>query len=291
MPITKYRNKKGRHYRMSGPSHAASMYRAGLRLGGGKSKRPARNLKAEIKKVVAGTQETKFVIDYPFSTQAGTDLYQATAFTSGITTTNELYNLIPRLTIGSGDHQRIGNSITPVSLYNTTSVYLPLQGSNSTGYSANVYVDVFYLTSKQIKTDPAMNEIPTASLLNNGDGTNVPYDGTAQTADLPVNKSAFNILMKKRVNLKLVAGDPNGQLSGGSVYSPATSLSHYEATWKFKVPLPSKLLYNTDTSTAPTNSLPFMCLGFHARDMNGDTAPTFARVFCRSQSQLYYKDG
>lgn len=281
--------KVSKSYRMRGPSHAASMYRAGL-VPGGRSKRPSRNLKAEIKKVVEGTQETKFIVDYPFSTQTGTDLYTATAFTSGITTTNELYNLIPRLTIGSGDHQRIGNQIQPVSLYNTTSLYLPLTGSNVTNYAGNIYVDVFYLTSKQIKTDTAMNEIPTAALLNNGDGTNVPYDGTAQTADLPVNKSAFTILMKKRVQLKLTAGDPNGQLSGGSVFPPSVCASHYEATWKFKVPLPNKLLYNTDSANTPTNSLPFMCLGFHARDMNGDTSPTFARVFCRSQSQMYYKD-
>jgi hypothetical protein len=255
-----------------------------------KMARPSLRLQEQIKKVVAGTQETKFVVDFPYNTQTGTNLYQGTAFTSGITTTNELYNLIPHLQIGSGDHQRIGNSIQPVSLYNTTSVYIPLVGSNITNYSANTYVDVFYLTSKQVKSDPANNEIPTAQLLNAGDGTNVPYDGTAQTADLPINKANFSLIAKKRVQLKLVKGDPNGQISGGSVFPPNDSVSYYEATWKLKIPLPNKLIYQNDAATTCTNSLPFMCLGFHARDQNGDYAPTSARVYCRSQSQMYYKD-
>lgn len=255
-----------------------------------KMARPSVDLKEQIKKVVAGQQETKFIVDYPYNTQTTSDLYAGTQFTSGITSTNELYNLIPRISVGSDDHQRIGNQIQPIGLYNTTTVYLPLYGSSNVQYAANVYVDVYYLTSKTVKTDNTMNNIPTAFLLNAGDGTNVPYDGTAQTADLPINKTAFGLIKHKRVQLKLVSGDPNGHLSGGSVYGPSDSVSHYEATWKQKIPLPNKLIYMNENVNYPTNSLPFMCLGFHARDMNGDTSPTFARVYCRSQSQLYYKD-
>jgi len=74
-------------------------------------KRPSRNLKTEIQKVIAGTQETKFVVDYPYNSQTSSDLYAATNFSSGITSTNELYALIPRVNVGSDDHQRIGNRI------------------------------------------------------------------------------------------------------------------------------------------------------------------------------------
>jgi len=248
--------------------------------------RPSRNLKEEIKKVVAGTQETKFVIDYPWNSQTASDLYAATNFSSGITSTNELYALIPRLNVGSDDHQRIGNAIQPVSLYNTTHVYLPYSEART---SMSVFVDVYYLTSKQVKTQISNNDIPTAFLLNAGDGTNVPYDGTAQTSELPVNKAAFTILHHKRVKLQLCAGDPNQVLSNG-IANGVTSTCYYEARWKLKIPLPSKLIYMNENVNYPSNHYPFMCLGFHAIDANGDTAPISPRIFCRSQSQMYYKD-
>lgn len=252
-----------------------------------KMARPSRNLKTEIEKVIAGTQETKFAVDYPYNTQTASDLYQAINFSSGITSTNELYNLIPRVNVGSDDHQRIGNRITPVSLKNITSVFIPYSEART---AMSVFVDVYYLTSKTVKTDNIMANIPTDFLLNAGDGTNVPYDGTAQTADLPINKSAFTVIKHKRVHLQLSAGDPNSVLVGSFVNSAVVTTCGYSARWKLKIKLPPVLTYMNENVNYPSNSLPFMCLGFHAIDANGDTAPITPRVFCRSQSQMYYKD-
>jgi len=249
--------------------------------------RPSRDLVQEIKKVVAGTQETKFIVDYPFNTQTSSDLYAAVNFSSGITSTNELYNLIPRINVGSDDHQRIGNRIQPVSLYNTTTVFLPYSEART---AMSVFVDVYYLTSKTVKTDNIMANIPTDFLLNAGDGTNVPYDGTAQTADFPINKAAFTLIKHKRVKLQLSAGDPNSVLVGSFVNPGIVTTCGYTARWKLKIPTPSVLTYMNENVNYPTNSLPFMCLGFHAIDANGDTAPITPRIFCRSQSQMYYKD-
>jgi len=264
--------------------HYAAKKRVANRLA---MKRQSRNLQEEIKKVVAGTQETKFVVDYPYNNQTTSDLYAATNFSSGITSTNELYALIPRISVGSDDHQRIGNRIEPVSLYNTTTVYIPYSEART---AMSVFVDVYYLTSKQVKTQINNNEVPTGFLLNAGDGTNVPYDGTAQTADLPINKAAFSLIKHKRVKLQLSAGDPNSVLVGAYANPPVSSTCYYEARWKLKIPLPSKLTFMNENVNYPSNHFPFMCLGFHAIDANGDTAPITPRVFCRSQSQMYYKD-
>lgn len=252
-----------------------------------KMRRPGRDLKEEIKRVVAGTQETKFIVDYPYNTQTSSDLYQALNFSSAITSTNELYNLVPRINVGSDDHQRIGNKISPEALYNTTTVFIPYSEART---AMSVFVDVYYLTSKTVKTDNIMANIPTAFLLNAGDGTNVPYDGTAQTADLPINKAAFTLIKHKRIKLQISAGDPNSVLVGTFVNPGIVTTAGYAARWKLKIPLPSVLTYMNENVNYPTNSLPFMCLGFHAIDANGDTAPITPRIFCRSQSQLYYKD-
>jgi len=267
----------------AGAIYAAKQKRAANRA---KMARPSRNLQQEIKKVVLGTQETKFVTDYPWNSQTASDLYAATNFSSGITSTNELYALIPRVNVGSDDHQRIGNSISPVALYNTTTVYLPYSEART---AMSVFVDVYYLESKTIKSQVSNNDIPTSFLLNAGDGTNVPYDGTAQTADCPVNKAAFKVLKHKRVKLQLSTGDPNQVLSNG-IANGVTTTCYYEARWKLKIPLPTKLVYMNESVNYPSNVYPFMCLGFHAIDANGDTAPLNPRVFCRSQSQMYYKD-
>lgn len=248
--------------------------------------KPTKALTQAIQKVVKGTQETKFITDYPYNTQTTSDLYASVPFSSGITSTNELYSLIPRVIVGSDDHQRIGNQIAPVSLTNTTTVYLPYTQVNT---SMSVFVDVYYLTSKQVKADNLVANIPTAFLLNAGDGTNVPYDGTAQTADFPVNRAAFTLIKHKRVKLQLCKGDPNTVVSG-SANPPVDSTCYYEARWKLKIPLPKKLTYMNENVNYPSNALPFMCLGFHAIDANGDTAPIASRIFCRSQSQMYYKD-
>ena len=249
--------------------------------------RKSRDLKEEIKKVVAGTQETKFVVDYPYNSQTSSDLYSATNFSSGITSTNELYMLVPRINVGSDDHQRIGNRIEPIKLKNTTTVYLPYSEART---AMSVFVDVYYLTCKQVKTQINNNEVPTGFLLNAGDGTNVPYDGTAQTADLPINKSAFTVLKHKRVKLQLSAGDPNSVLVGAFANPAVTSTCYYEARWTYDISVPSKLTYMNENVNYPSNYFPFMCLGFHAIDANGDTAPITPRIFCRSQSQMTYKD-
>lgn len=240
-----------------------------------------RNLTQEVKKIVEGTQETKLVIKSPYNFNSGTDLEQFTNFTSAITSTSEVYALIPNLTQGSDDHQRVGNQIQPKSL--TTYVNVTLVNG-----SASVYVDFFFCTAKAVKFQGLNATVPTGQLLNDGQGANVNYDGTSYTSLLPINKSEFTVIKRKRVKLQSALGDPNTALSGGG--GASTSVFPYSKSFSVKIPLPAKLLYEDNLKQYPSNSYPFMMVGFCGTDTYGNTAPTSARVQVQAQSQLYYKD-
>ena len=236
----------------------------------------------KVTKVLKKQQETKFVIQAPTNKNTGNNIFAFTAFTSGITSTNEVYRLIPDVAVGDDDYQRIGNVIQPVSL--TTKVNLAC----FTNSSEVIYADVFFCTSKNVKDYDNTNQIPTGELLNNGQGGNVAYDGTSGTAMYPVNKSEFTLIAHKRIRLAKGANDPNTACSGGS--PPATDTFQHYASFSQKIPLPQKLLYEAKAKTQPSNTFPFMMVGFVAADANGNTAPSIARVFVQAQSHMYYKD-
>lgn len=235
-----------------------------------------------MNKIVKRTSETKFVIGPPTNFNTNVNLEQWLAFTSGITSTNELYRLIPDVQQGDDDFNRVGNTIQPLSL----SVKVNLAATSST--SMSVYADVYFLISKTVKDYRLTNGINTAKLLNAGDGTNVPYDGTSYTAMLPVNKAEFTVIAHKRFMLQKGNLDPNAALSGSVV--PASDTFSYTRSFSQKIPLPKKFQYEARAQTQPTNYFPFMCVGFVGTDTNGNTAPITARIGVQAQSHLYYKD-
>lgn len=239
-------------------------------------------LDAKIKAVVRRQQETKFKIGPPTNFNTNNTLEQFTSFTSGITSTNEIYNLIPDVAVGDDDHQRVGNVIQPVSL--TTKVNLVATSSTS----MSVWADVYFLHSKTVKDFKLTNGIQTGQLMNAGDGTNVPYDGTSYTAMLPINKSEFTVIAHKHILLQKGNLDPNSALSGS--LTPASDTFSYTKSFSQKIDLPQKLFYEARSQVQPTNTFPFMVVGFYGTDTNGNTAPITARISAQAQSHMYYKD-
>lgn len=230
--------------------------------------------------------DTKLVIDAPINFNTNTTLETHQSFTSGITSTNEIYGLIPAITQGNNDWQRDGNDIQPTSL--TTKVNLNIVSRMDS--SASIYADVYFLTSKQVKDFSLTNTIPTAQLMNVGDGTNAPYDGTSFTAMLPINKSQFNVIAHKRILLQKGKGNPNDIYRPGDIYQTASDTFIYSRSFAVKIPLPTKFLYQDSTKSYPSNYFPFMVVGFHATDQEGDGALTSAILRVQAQSHLYFKD-
>jgi len=241
-------------------------------------------LRKAVEKVIKSNLESKFAVGAPFNLGTSGSLLNYTAFTSGITSTSEVYALIPIVPQGNDDFQRVGQQIEPRSL--TTRVHVALLPTNL--FSQSVYVDFYFCTSKVIKAVYQEAQLPTNELLNAGNGTNVAYDGTSFTADYPINKSKFTLIKHKRILLQKGQNDPNTALTGGS--STATNTFSYQRTFTVKIPMPKKLTYLDANDNTPTNYYPFMMVGFHGSDTQGDTAPINPRVYVQAQSHLYYKD-
>jgi len=237
-----------------------------------------------VNQIVKRKEETKLVIDAPKNFNSGNTLETWTQFTSGITSTSELYSLLPPVGVGTNDYQRVGNVIQPTSLVNKIKVCMVGRSVPS----CSVYVDLFFLTSKTIKDYHLNASILTDKLMNVGDGTNAPYDGTSFTAMYPINKSLYNVIKWKRIKLQKSDKNPNQLWTSGE--EPSSSTSYYSTEFSVKIPCPKKLLYRDSTQAWPTNFYPFMCAGFHATDQNGDTALLSAALRIQAQSHLYYKD-
>lgn len=238
-----------------------------------------------VTSAIARAQETKLKIAAPYNYNNGNTLEDFTQFSTAITGTSELYSLIPPVTIGDDDYQRIGNQIQP------TSLNVKIQCSLGALASSEVYVDFWFLHSKNIKDGRQTANIPIQKLLNDGQGQNVAYDGTSYTGMLPINKTEFTLIKHVRILLKKPYGDAQGLYSGAGASGSVQSLAANTKNFSVKIPLPKKLTYEQRTDYVPTNTFPFMAVGFTAADQFGGTAltPTLP-IYVQAQSQLYYKD-
>lgn len=204
-------------------------------------------------------------------------------FNGPISSTSEIYSLIPQIAQGTGDHQRIGNRIQPVSL--TVRGICSLQSNSRT--SQRCVVDIYFLTSKLIKAEIDKSSILIDKLLNLGNGTNTFYNGTTLNAMLPVNTSEFTLLKHKRIILGKNKDSPN---SYADTSEPQVAACSYARSWATKIKMPKNLTYQTDSNLSPCTYLPFMVIGWNYGDNNGGSAPSLPGVFVQAQSHLYFKD-
>jgi len=247
---------------------------------------PSKALTKAVTTVIKRKQETKYISDSLFNNSASpTTLATFVGFSSGITSTAEMYCCMPRIIQGTGDHNRVGNVIQPTSL--KVKGIVSLQTNLNT--SAHCSVDVYFLTSKQVKTELLYASVLINKLLNKGDGTNTNYTGKTYEAQFPVNLSEFTVIKHKRIILQRCRDSPNAIADSDE---SATSIApNYSRPFVVDIPLPKSLTYQADGNTLPASFYPFMVLGWNYGDNNGGSASNdTAQVFCQAQSQLYYKD-
>lgn len=252
-----------------------------------KAKRSARALtktqRVQVKKIVRGQAETKMAIWYNgtdgngFATPANSGKSsQAAADPQNQTissTLNDCLRILPRITQGVSDNQRIGQTITPVSCRVHCKVSILPQGTSGTGYmggySYNLVAVAYCLQHVEFKDYSSLFIGNTFSeLLSTGENSTIGFNGNFQEAGLPVEKAYYKLLAKKVFRLRSsgtqAAGVPTPAYEGSN--NNAAPMTH-EWTWNITKHLPKKIIYPQEApgfpEDSPTNSAPFWCIGYY----------------------------
>jgi len=236
-----------------------------------------------IKSVLKKEADTKFVAESLQRPDGFTTLNNYTAFSSGITSSNEVYACIPQLAQGSGESQRVGSHVSPTKCV----IDLNIVASDSYNMAAvDKTIHVFVLSAKSVRSLPNFSAIPITSLLNIGNGSSGPFNGTSQAQTLPINTEEFTIHHHKSFRMSKGFGLAYTLIANDSCYAPSSTFRRL----RLNVPLPKKLMYGSDADQYPTNAAPFLVIGWTSNDATGDTAPVTSDTYVEGRVQMYYKD-
>jgi hypothetical protein len=245
--------------------------------------------KSQVKAIVQGEAETKYVSNaLTIPNTAVNNLGNFVGFSTAITGTGEIYGCVPITSQGTGDHNRVGNKIKPTSCRVKLDIAVKDHVDNS---ALDRTVHVFLLSSKSVKSLDNFTAIPITLLMDKGDGTQTSFDGTTYNAQLPINRKEFTVHKHKVFRLVSGFGKSIGTTSASagttdSVISPSYSYARIS----MKVPLPKTLIYDRQSSTYPTNSAPFLVIGYTKNDNDGQSHVSMDYISVLGQVQMYYKD-
>lgn len=282
-----------------------------------RSKKPVARLskpvRRAIKNIVRGEAETKYTNWYQTLNTTGES--RATGFLSGSgwavqnqsITNNELdiLRVIPTVIEGTGDFNRIGARIRPVSLKVRGQVRVRLDLLNSTAtLPTNFTVDLYVIQHRRLKDYTSLYSLNNfAQFLETGEGGTTEYTGISINSGMRVSQQNYTVLQRKRITLRY-AGVVNG-VSATAPYSVANAHTFYaEYSLNLTKHLPKVLQYSEAevngsavdplTLNAPTNSSIFMCMGYPSwtNSMNNGTAGSANNSFLEQTyvSELGFKD-
>jgi len=188
----------------------------------------------------------------------------------------DLDAMLPIVSPGVGDFERVGVRISPKSLVVRGTIYI---AESDMDINRPIEVRLLGFTQNDIRNCASVSSVNTGNLLRGYSGATTDYDGTLSHQILPLNNKLFKKIFDKKIKL-------SEQYSGG-VDSPAdvrTSAYHYS----FKVKCPKVLKYD-GTDNYPNNFAPFMAVGYCYLD---GTAPesVLANVYNDSHCHLIYED-
>ena len=213
--------------------YTQKMYRRKLRKTTSKPRRRRAPKKAVISKplrravtaIVRNQEETKHTTWYQ-SVNDGTVNERATGFlaASGWAVQNQsifnnnvdILRLIPQVIEGTGDFNRIGSRIRPVSLIVKGSLRVKLSLlQNFATASTNFTVDLYVLQHKRLKDYAqlyANNNF--TNLLQTGEGSTTSYNGISVNTGMRVSSEHYTVLERRRITLRY------GGVANGSTLVP-----------------------------------------------------------------------
>jgi len=239
-----------------------------------------------IQKVVGRNEETKYVANSP-SDGAGGVLGPMWYPVGNLTAIGDFYPALPALDQGTDDYERVGNKIAPTSIKVSLKIGLNPQNVQA----ASLLGVIYYGTDRAGKSWNNVHPLQTASILDNGDGTNTNFNGVRMDLTKPTDKKLVSL---KRIVFRLskTEGIQNGDLSGASVvqgnYSTSNGLSCKNFLLTFRPP--KALTYLTKADTFPQNYAPFFAVGFCHADGSALTAADDNLVNVNSRVHMYFKD-
>ena len=227
-----------------------------------------------------------------------------------VSNTTDIKRLVPLVLTGTGDNQRIGERINPLSLVvhgnislNTTNVLTPI---NNQDFYAVIYV----LQHVSLKTYSSLQSVPSGSpvvnvggndftqLLKTGEGDTCAFTGVAYQADLPVSEQYYKLCAKRIVPLRYAGAQvspPGSAIPGGAGVVSVANSHNFTARYTFNLTkhIPKIMRFPETTITTPsagdpTNSSLFMCVGYYRMDEL--TAGEAAYLSNSYVSLMKYKD-
>lgn len=279
-----YYNKQGRRVLLRKPSMAKSL---GLTTTPSSSivKKAVRKAKKtafakKVLSVVSKKEETKYVAD--------NILTPGVAVPGAQTTPANFARMIPRLSQGVGDFQRIGDKINPTRARTFWTVF----PAETTLNLYDITLNLVIVKVKGAGTDTAVASIPGTDFLRVGDGTTVDPNNPSQEAMLtlinhyPVNTERYTVLKHFRHRFCKGPNSINGAVgAGGNNASPTAGTPNpvkvFSYSWK-----PPALMYDNGPAVLPTNHYPTYLIWATANDSSAYVGNLKFAV----RSEIYFKD-
>lgn len=209
-------------------------------------------LKQMVKRMINSKEEIKFFTQ-PIATKTsilgtGFNTTGNFGFNSGV--------IVPQLSQGVGQTQRVGNHVFPKGRLYVRGHVLALPTSSTTNPFPNMpfYVRIVVWRHKLNYLATTNNDILDSGFVAGGNA----FDGTLDDINVPFNKDKYDIGAVRMFSLQ-----PNSTVG---TYS-AENLSRYAVSrfFKFSVKLPHRLTYN-DATLEPTNCRWYLSAGIVNHD-------------------------
>lgn len=240
------------------------------------------NFKKKVLKVIRSQAETKqafhSVISQPIRNQCATS--------------SDMNTLIPGISQGTGDNNRIGDQITLTKMSIKGYLRLPYDQTLNSAYNRRIALRVMIVKPKRYNSladiqTSAANWLP--SLLKKG-GTTVGFTGAINDLWAPINSDAitkyYDKVMYLRQDALVTAGGAAATQVTPVAYTSEGSVRFFNITKKMNKVL--KYDSNIDVGLQPTNFNFVMLVGLVY--LNGDAPTGTTQAYLSFDSILDYED-
>lgn len=229
-----------------------------------------------VRKMISRSEETKMVAK---------SIVNNVLFNSGITSSTEVYDVLPNLTQGDDSWNRLGDKVTVKSL--TVRGTVAINFNEARALTPEVHI--FIVSHKSKKSYDALNAGSSAGraqivdeLIDAGDGTDIPFNGTVLPTCLPLNRKLLTVHAHKVLKL-------------ASSYGAAADQHSSDDTIRYKrfavkIKCPKVFTYDQSISAIhPVNFAPVMMVGYVYPDGTFSEVLT-TPILVTAASTLYYDD-